>query len=130
MALIEATSRLFFKDERKAEARRFMFNADGDNVASLQRVKEVLMSEYGIRTWVASYGVVDFKITIGLKRLQKDIEYPSGRMIMADSEVEWSNVKNLLTQIPKTHSFYGEILLLNYSRFATIPIRHISIRHS
>ncbi len=41
MALIEATSRLFFKDERKAEARSFMFNADGDNVASLQRVKEV-----------------------------------------------------------------------------------------
>lgn len=113
--LIEAICRLAFRDtSRKVETRSFMFDATENAISTLSSLRKVLISEYGLTSWVASFGVGDHKTSVALKRLARDPEFPQGRMLMAETEVEWKNLRNFLFSQPKTHSFYCEFIKQNF----------------
>jgi hypothetical protein len=101
--LLEACGRLLFKDGRRQEQRSFVLNLTDSHTESLANLKKELLTKYGIPGWVSSCGVGEYTVKIGLKRLYRDEEYPVGRMVMADTEVEWTNICPLLSMTPKTH---------------------------
>ena len=43
------------------------------------------INETEILKWVASFGVGNYALTLSMKRLTKDGEYPSGRFLMAET---------------------------------------------
>jgi len=49
----------------------------------LQLLKTSLVNETGILKWVESFGVGNYALTLSLKRLAKDDEYPGSRFLMA-----------------------------------------------
>ena len=64
-----------------------------------------MLKDYGIPGWISSHGIRKYSVKIAVKRLAKDIEYPNGRFLMADTQLKWDNLRPFLFNVPKTHSF-------------------------
>lgn len=106
--LLEACCRLSFSDAtRKPEQRSFVLKLDDEVLGDLNKIKKILLSDYGLPGWVSSLGVSNYTVRVALKRLARCEEYPSGRYLMADTQVEWDNIRDGLDSTPKTYSFYG-----------------------
>jgi len=56
----------------------------------------------------ASFGEGNYALTLSMKRLTTDDEYPSGRFLMAETQAEWDSISKFHSNDPKTHSFYGK----------------------
>ena len=76
----------------------------------LQLLKKSLVNETGILKWVASFGVGNYALTLSMKRLTKDYEYPGSRFLMAETQAELDSISKFHSNDPKTHSFYGNYL--------------------
>jgi len=60
----------------------------------------------GILKWVASFGEGNYALTLSMKRLAQDDEYPGGRFLMAETQAEWDSISKFHSNDPKTHSFF------------------------
>ena len=56
------------------------------------------------------HGAREHSVKIVVKRFAKDIEYPNGRFLMGDTQLEWDNMRPFLLNVPKPLSFFGKML--------------------
>ena len=98
---VESCCRLYFKDNRKHDCR--------GSVSRLAITKnKSLVNETGKLKWVASFGVGNYALTLSMKRLTKDDEYPDGRFLTAETQAEWDSISKFHSNDPKSHSFYDK----------------------
>ena len=83
----------------------FWYNNSRGSVSRLAiTIQKSLVNETGILKRVASFGVGNYALTLSIKRLTKDVEYPGGRFLMAETQAEWDSISKFHSNVPKTHS--------------------------
>ena len=80
----------------------------------LQLLKKYLVNETGIQNWVASFGVGNYALTLSMKGLTKDDEYPGSRFLMAETQARGEAFRSFIRMTPKPTVSMGNICVIGF----------------